>query len=86
MPEESRTYVGPNAYLTPGGGFTQLHMDGHGTVDSGHTCINGFNEVIMLRRLDEDHVTNACRMVPTVGDGEFNALFHQAHDGNEVGR
>jgi hypothetical protein len=36
-----------------GGGFTGLHQDGNGTVDSGHTVLQGHNEVIVFRRTNE---------------------------------
>ena len=48
--------MGPNLYITPARAFTHLHQDGHGTVDSGHQCLTGYNEVVMLRRLDEVHM------------------------------
>jgi hypothetical protein len=51
--------MGPNLYLTPPGSFTHFHQDGHGTVDSGHLCLRGYNEVIMLRRMSERHMENA---------------------------
>lgn len=38
-----------------GGGKTPLHDDGHGTVDSAHTNLHGYNEVVILRRLPEEH-------------------------------
>jgi GH24 family phage-related lysozyme (muramidase) len=51
--------MGPNMYITPPAVFTHFHQDGHGTVDSGHLCINGYNEVVMLRRLTERHKKHA---------------------------
>ena len=44
-----------------GGGFTDVHRDGDGTVDSGHMNLHGYNEVIILRRLPEIHQINAGR-------------------------
>jgi len=41
--------MGPNLYITPPASFTHFHQDGHGTVDSGHLCLAGFNEVVMLK-------------------------------------
>jgi hypothetical protein len=77
----------PNAIADDcaGGGFTQVHQDGHGTVDSGHSCIAGLDEVVMLRRLPEDHKRNACRMVPTFkecrkDDKAQNMLYRLPHD------
>ncbi|GAX10199.1 hypothetical protein FisN_3Lh394 [Fistulifera solaris] len=55
MNREGRPFMGPNLYIAPGGGFTSLHQDGEGTVDSGHSCITGYNEVVMLRRMPEEH-------------------------------
>ena len=49
----------PNLYITPPAAFTHFHQDGFGTVDSGHLCLSGYNEVVMLRRLPEDHKRNA---------------------------
>lgn len=34
---------------------------GYGTVDSGHLCLSGYNEVVMLRRLPNGHDSNAIR-------------------------
>lgn len=31
---------------------TPFHEDGFGSIDSGHLCLSGYNEVIILRRLD----------------------------------
>jgi hypothetical protein len=28
----------------------QVHQDSNGTVDSGHLCLTGYNEVVMIRR------------------------------------
>ena len=59
LAEESRPFMGPNLYMTPPASFTQFHQDGHGTVDSGHTCLSGYNEVVMLRRMPEVHKLRA---------------------------
>eukprot|EP00554_Chaetoceros_debilis_P012240 CAMPEP_0194110982 /NCGR_PEP_ID=MMETSP0150-20130528/10091_1 /TAXON_ID=122233 /ORGANISM="Chaetoceros debilis, Strain MM31A-1" /LENGTH=1306 /DNA_ID=CAMNT_0038800289 /DNA_START=328 /DNA_END=4248 /DNA_ORIENTATION=+ len=58
-----RPFMGPNLYVTPPGSFTHFHQDGHGTVDSGHMCIDGYNEVIMLRRMSEDHKRQALHLL-----------------------
>lgn len=42
-----------------GGAFTGAHEDGFGTLDSGHLCLAGYNEVVILRRLDERHKEKA---------------------------
>ena len=59
-----------------GGSSTGLHQDGHGTVDSGHTVISGYNEVVMLRRIPEIHKIKACMMMP----GLENSQLHCAED------
>ena len=46
-------------YITPPAAFTYFHQNGHGTVDSGHWCLSGYNEVVMLRRLTERHKKHA---------------------------
>jgi hypothetical protein len=43
-----------------------MHQDGHGTVDSGHSVLSGYNEVVMLRRIPECHKLNACRIIPSL--------------------
>ena len=58
-----RPFMGPNLYYTPPESFTQFHQDGHGTVDSGHLCLSGFNEVVMLRRLPERHKMHALALL-----------------------
>lgn len=68
--------MGPNLYACPGGGFTRLHQDGHGTVDSGHTNINGYNEVVMLRRLPERHKQYASKLLFS----EYDALYGLPHN------
>lgn len=45
--------MGPLIYAGDGGAFTDFHVDGYGTVDAGHLCLHGYNEVIMLRKLHE---------------------------------
>ena len=59
VPRTDVGYVGPNLYLAGDGCFTAMHRDGHGTCDSGHTCISGANEVVMLRRLTTQQTLNA---------------------------
>lgn len=85
LPESARPFMGPNCYLTPGGGYTQFHQDGHGTVDSGHSNLCGFNEVIMLRRLPEHHKINACKKIPLLSgnrteEDAFKTLYKLPHD------
>jgi hypothetical protein len=45
--------------------------------DSGHFCISGYNEVLMLRRLPERHKLHACQMVP--GFEKYNPLYDVPH-------
>ena len=54
-----RPYMGPHLNITPPGPMTSLHQSGQGTLDSGIVCINGFIEIVMLRRLPERHKQNA---------------------------
>jgi hypothetical protein len=75
--------MGPNMYITPGGGFTQLHQDGHGTCDSGHLALSGDNEVVMLRRLPERHKVEACKHLPNVMDAKgntYDGMYGLPHD------
>lgn len=69
--------MGPNLYMTPPGSFTSFHQDGHGSVDSGHQCIYGYNEVVMLRRLPEEHKKNA--MMILCGNHDYDALLGLPH-------
>ena len=61
--ENGRPFMGPNGYFTPAESFTQVHQDGYGTVDSGHLCLAGYNEVVMLRRLTERHKKHALSLL-----------------------
>lgn len=77
--------MGPNLYKTPPGGFTHFHQDGHGTVDSGHLCIEGYNEVVMLRRLDEANKLFALHLLTCndrriCGRMEYDALYGLPHN------
>jgi hypothetical protein len=45
-----------------GGGGTPWHVDGDGTVDSEHTNLHGYNEVVILRRLREDYRKDAMKL------------------------
>jgi hypothetical protein len=64
-----------------------MHQDGHGTVDSGHSNLSGYNEVVMLRRLPECHKRKACQLIPSLAiDGSsrerqaLNILYRLPHD------
>jgi len=73
--------MGPNLYITPPASFTHFHQDGHGTVDSGHLCISGFNEVVMLRRLTERHKKHALWILSGKQSNgfHFDGLYSMPH-------
>jgi hypothetical protein len=70
--EAARPDMGPNLYITPPGTFTRFHQDGFGTVDSGHLCMSGYNEVVMFRRLPPGHDRNAINT-------EGSSLYEMPH-------
>ncbi len=72
-----RLFMGPNLHVTPPGSFTHFHQDGHGTADSGHMCIDAYNEVIMLRRMSEDHKRQALHYLH-YDDRRRNAIQYDA--------
>lgn len=76
-----RPFMGPNAYCTPPESFTQVHQDGHGTVDSGHLCLSGYNEVVMLRRMPERHKIHALSLLRGEGrqGAEYDGLYSEPH-------
>lgn len=77
--------MGPNSYITPPESFTQVHQDGHGTVDSGHLCLAGYNEVVMLRRLTERHKKHALSLLRGEGRGkDYDGLYDLPHEDNSV--
>ncbi len=78
---DARPFMGPNLYVTPPASFTHFHQDGHGTVDSGHLCISGFNEVVMLRRLTERHKKHALWILSGKKEGgyHFDGLYSMPH-------
>ena len=77
------------SYIPTGGSSTGLHQDGHGTVDSGHTVISGYNEVVMLRRLPEIHKIKACMMMPGLENAQLRCaediLYGFPHDDCDEG-
>eukprot|EP00956_Cyclotella_meneghiniana_P028198 scaffold64965_cov79-Cyclotella_meneghiniana.AAC.16 len=75
-----RPFMGPNLYMTPPSSFTQFHQDGHGTVDSGHYCCRGYNEVVMLRRLPERHKHNALHLLHRTPSSSSSYLYEKPHD------
>ena len=79
LPSRGHPFMGPNLYVTPPGTFTHFHQDGHGTVDSGHQCLRGSNEVVMLRRLDEPNKRRALRVLCGAAPG-YDALYGKPHD------
>jgi hypothetical protein len=89
MNKKSTPVLGPNLYLTSPGAFTQLHQDGHGTVDSGHFNMCGYNEVVMLRRLTERHKIEACKLMRyptglTASATRYDPVNGLPHDEAEV--
>lgn len=72
----------PNLYITPPAAFTHFHQDGFGTVDSGHLCLSGFNEVVMLRRLPEEHKRKALEIFTSnngIPTNNYDALYGLPH-------
>lgn len=79
--------MGPNLYCTPPESFTQMHQDGHGTVDSGHLCLSGYNEVVIFRRLTERHKMNALALLKGQGSElKYDGLGDLPHGDNLVRR
>jgi hypothetical protein len=81
-----RPFMGPNLYITPPASFTHFHQDGFGTVDSGHVCLQGYNEVVMLRRLPVDHRENAMNILTRKSSEHcpFDGLYKQPHGQDNV--
>lgn len=68
--------------MTPPASFTYFHQDGNGTVDSGHLCVSGYNEIVMLRRLTERHKKHALGLLTSDNknpDTFFDGLYGQPH-------
>ena len=60
-----------------------VHQDGYGTVDSEHTVLQGYNEVMMLRRLPENHKKNAVSLFPSLveeGKTAHSVMYVLPHD------
>lgn len=70
-----RPAMGPLMYIGVPGAFTSFHLDGRGTVDSAHLCLQGENEVIMLRRLSRSNNAIAMRIL-SGGRSGLNSLPH----------
>ena len=51
-----------------------------GTVDSGHYCCRGYNEVVMLRRLPERHKHNALHLLHRTPSSSSSYLYEKPHD------
>ena len=49
-----------------------------GTVDSGHLCLSGYNEVVMLRRLMERHKCHAIQLLTGTSDSH-STLYGLPH-------
>jgi hypothetical protein len=69
--------------MTPPEAFTHFHQDGHGTVDSGHQCLSGYNEIVILRRLTERHKRHALQLlngeVKRRGKSKYDGLYGLPH-------
>jgi len=79
--------MGPNLYITPPGSFTHFHQDGYGTVDSGHLCLSGYNEIVMLRRLPTNHKENAMNILTgqySEGSPIYDGLYKLPHGSDNV--
>ncbi|GKY91915.1 hypothetical protein MPSEU_000163100 [Mayamaea pseudoterrestris] len=84
MRPTARPFMGPNLYISPPGGFTHIHQDGHGSVDSGHLCIDGYNEVFIMRRLPEQYKANAVDILNKTLGSNYSPLYSLPHnDKNE---
>ena len=55
-----------------------------GTVDSGHLCLSGYNEVVMLRRLPERHKCNALNLLTGSSQSSHDTLYGLPHRDNLV--
>lgn len=78
----ARPFMGPNLYVTPPAAFTHFHQDGHGTVDSGHLCLRGYNEVVILRRLTERHKQHSLMILTgNLGGNKKQKSFPTYFDG-----
>ena len=75
-----RPFMGPNLYIAPPGAFTHFHQDGHGTVDSGHFCMSGFNEVVITRRLTERSKRHALRILTGADKNPKGQTFEGLYD------
>jgi hypothetical protein len=70
---------------TTGGAYTSVHQDGHGTVDSGHTCLKGNNEVVLLRgSMPENCKIKACSLIPGAPRDGSKVLYTLPHQEGEV--
>ena len=76
VPQPCRIMMGPNVYITPPGAFTAFHLDGGGTVDSGHQSLTGLNEVYMLRRMGPAAVERAMDLLRGGVEYGLNDLAH----------
>lgn len=57
--------------------FTYFHQDGNGTVDSGHYCHKGYNDVILFGRLSN----NQEKQMEAILFGEDYVPFQPHGDG-----
>jgi hypothetical protein len=81
-------YYRPNFYISVPQAFTQFHQDGFGTVDSGHLCLSGYNEIVILDRIPEEHKRNALDIFQNPkknkGSRRFDGMYGLPHcDGDK---
>lgn len=84
--KHGRPEMGPNLYVTPPGSFTHFHQDGHGTVDSGHMCLSGYNEVVILRRLPLARKKHAIQLLTHGSSSLFDPLNDLPHNDKLVSK
>jgi hypothetical protein len=84
VPFTTRPFMGPSLYTGPPGPHTHLHQDGLGSVDSAHLCISGYNEVVILRRLPEQHKRNAISLLFDLKEEDdtfvIGLMYGEPHD------
>lgn len=56
-----------------------MHQDGHGSVDSGHLCMRGYNEVLLMRRLPERHKSYAIDILNKTLGSRYSPLYTLPH-------
>jgi len=75
----SRLPLGPHLFIASQGCYTHLHQDGFGTVDSGHLNLQGYNEVLLLRRLTHSQKQSACSLLEYPKIDSTNQKYDPLH-------